>query len=266
MKQPLELYRFVEGTTSPVIFTLARAEVDVVYNTETYVGGYSIDRTNLDVKADISKSNLDITLSRTNPVAQRYLLAPVDVVVTLALFVQLAGGTTATAWRGRLASVKATGQSVTLSFESVFTSMRRPGLRARYQRMCRHVHYGRGCNLNRDDWAVAVTVTAIDGTVVTLTGISGDPVNKYRAGMIKGPGNVIRFVQSSSTGAVVLNRRFEALEQALIDAGAPISATLYPGCNHLLAAGGCVDFDNTDNYGGFPWIPTKNPFGGSSIQ
>ena len=42
------------------------------------------------------------------------------------------------------------------------------------------------------------------------------------------------------------------------------TVTLYPGCTKSRAV--CKNkFDNLNNYGGFPWIPTKNPFGGSSI-
>ena len=39
---------------------------------------------------------------------------------------------------------------------------------------------------------------------------------------------------------------------------------LYPGCDRTLAT--CTaKFGNSANFGGFPFIPTKNPFGGSPI-
>jgi hypothetical protein len=41
--------------------------------------------------------------------------------------------------------------------------------------------------------------------------------------------------------------------------------TLYPGCDHTLGAAGCAKFANTDNFGGTPFIPNKNPFGGTAI-
>lgn len=41
------------------------------------------------------------------------------------------------------------------------------------------------------------------------------------------------------------------------------SATLYPGCKHTIDD--CKNkFNNVANYGGFPWIPGKNPFDGVS--
>ena len=40
--------------------------------------------------------------------------------------------------------------------------------------------------------------------------------------------------------------------------------TLYPGCDHTRAT--CAaKFANLDNFGGFPWIPTRNPFDGGSL-
>ncbi|MCP3868314.1 MAG: hypothetical protein GY703_09520, partial [Gammaproteobacteria bacterium] len=51
----------------------------------------------------------------------------------------------------------------------------------------------------------------------------------------------------------------------LVAAAGPggLAITLYPGCAHNPTA--CAAFGNLDNYGGFWWIPGKNPMGGSSI-
>lgn len=44
--------------------------------------------------------------------------------------------------------------------------------------------------------------------------------------------------------------------------GTPVK--IYPGCDHTLAT--CnTKFANAINYGGMPYIPTKNPFGGSPV-
>src|SRR3546814_2715916 len=45
------------------------------------------------------------------------------------------------------------------------------------------------------------------------------------------------------------------------DEGAGTAISLYPGCDHRRMT--CKDkFNNILNYGGFDWIPTKNPMGG----
>lgn len=257
----IELYRFVEGTT---VFTQARCSAAVVYGGETY-DPYSLSRTQVESKNEMARANLDITMAIDNPVAMRYLASPVDSVVTLSLFVQ-ANGITNVFWKGRLSNVKATGQTAILSFESIFTSLRRPGLRARYQRTCRHALYGRGCGLDPEAFGVDVMVTAVAPNQVTVTDISGTTLNRFRGGMIRAPDTTLRFVVGSdpATGIITLTRNFDTLNAAFLAGGSvPMAATLYPGCAHNMGA--CLEFDNLDNFGGFPFIPTKNPMAGSAI-
>ena len=62
---------------------------------------------------------------------------------------------------------------------------------------------------------------------------------------------------ASSGGAVTLSAPIPGLK-----AGDAFEA--YPGCDHTLST--CADkFGNQLNYGGFPYIPVKNPFAGDAI-
>src|SRR3546814_7023803 len=74
-----------------------------------------------------------------------------DLVVTMTLFIN-DDGDISTAWKGRLVTVEPEKAAVKLSFESIFTSLRQPGLRARFQRSCRHALHHRGCDLLLDDF------------------------------------------------------------------------------------------------------------------
>ena len=41
------------------------------------------------------------------------------------------------------------------------------------------------------------------------------------------------------------------------------TVSLYPGCDHTLQT--CHGrFNNAENFGGFPWIPRRNPFNESA--
>ncbi|MEW6169845.1 MAG: phage BR0599 family protein [Pseudomonadota bacterium] len=58
----------------------------------------------------------------------------------------------------------------------------------------------------------------------------------------------------------------DSITLAAVPPGLSVGATvvLYPGCDHTLST--CESkFGNSANFGGFPFIPTKNPFGGSPI-
>ena len=50
----------------------------------------------------------------------------------------------------------------------------------------------------------------------------------------------------------------------LVNASAGLNFSVWPGCDHLI--GTCdTKFSNKENFGGYPAIPTKNPFIGDAI-
>lgn len=161
-------------------------------------------------------------------------------------------------WKGRVAGASATGDAVTLDCENIFTSMRRPGLRDRYQVGCRHVLYGRGCGLDKDDFGVAAMATAAAGFAVTITySDSNDPA--FVGGMLQTADGFYRDIIAHAGSSITLLRPLKSLEDAIALSG-PQAVTVYPGCAHTISD--CKDsFNNLLNYGGFPWIPQKNPFG-----
>jgi hypothetical protein len=66
-----------------------------------------------------------------------------------------------------------------------------------------------------------------------------------------------RFILEHSGAAITLSSGASD-----IPVGAAVS--LFPGCDHS-AATCAAKFSNAANYGGFPYMPTKNPFGGDPI-
>lgn len=256
----IELFRFVEGTN---IETQTSGDADIEYNLETYVAR-SIGRSQAQSKNELSRANIDISMALDNPLAQRHLASPVDSVVTLTIFQQTEVGTNVF-WKGRLSSVKATNKAVTLTFESIFTSLRRPGLRARYQKSCRHALYAKGCNVDPELHAVVGYIDNVAGNQVTVPGLDAYPPGRFRGGMIRAPDGVVRFITDHSGNTVTLSRPFQTLIDLFITNGpGVVEVKVYPGCRHNMEDCDTI-FGNLPNYGGFPWIPNKNPMGGSSI-
>lgn len=256
--KPVEFFRFVMGSE---VWTYTSADYPITYNDELY-GPVSIGRGQMEAKNELSKASLEVKVDIYNPLARILLRSVNEEVLTLTLFVQT-DVTTGTAWKGRLSSLKPTGSQLIMVFESVFTSLRRPGLRARYQKTCRHALYGRGCNLALASFATAGTATAVSGSVVTVTEAAGFADGYFTGGMLRGPDNILRWVLSHTGDSITLSRPLDSIGEAIALSGTA-SVTLYPGCDHNRET--CrVKFNNLDNYGGFPWIPSKNPMGGSSI-
>lgn len=256
-----ELFKFVEGD---LITTQTRGDTDVTYLSELYTSAYPIKRGAAESKKELSKSSVDIIVDLSNPLAQRHLASPVDTVVTVTIFQQTETSTDVF-WKGRLASTKANSKGVTLTCESIFTSLRRPGLRGRYQKSCRHALYAKGCNVDPELHAVTGTLTSVNGVALVVDGLDAYPDGRFRGGMIMAPDGVVRFVIDHAGNNLTLSRPFDQLQNLFnINGPGVVVVKAYPGCQHNMTD--CINiFDNLPNYGGFPWIPNKNPVGGSSI-
>lgn len=255
----IDLYRIVIG---PDVWTLTSADTRQVYDGEVY-SPIAMGRSGTESKNTLARANLDVRLPLDHPLSLRLLTSLFDQIVSLTLFVN-DGTDVAVQWKGRLASTKPENANLTLVFESIFTSMRRPGLRARFQKSCRHALYHRGCRLNMEDFAVASTLTVMAGTVLTVPEAAAEAEGYFRGGMLKAADGVLAYVIDHVGDQVTLQRvPYSLLIQFETD-GAGTAITLYPGCDHRRAT--CnTKFANGDNYGGFDWIPRKNPMGGSSI-
>lgn len=260
-----ELYRFVEGST---IWTYTSADQISIYDAgdgpEVYTQ-QTIGRDEPENRNELSKANLTVTLPVDNELAIKLIGSIMETSVTLSVFAT-DDFTTNVIWKGRLASVKPDGSSVKLVFESVLTSLRRYGLRMKYQRSCPHVLYGRGCNLDKDDFAVSATVVNVSGNdIIVETDVLLFPPY-FISGMVKDANDVLRFIvgQSEPTGtppSVQFTLNLFRLIPGLTN-GNPI--TLYPGCDRSKET--CNDvFDNLNNNGSFPFIPVINPFAGRPI-
>lgn len=259
MSRSIDLYRIVMGAT---VYTLTSASDQQTHNVEDYLP-VVIGRGGVQVKNELSKANLDVRLALDHELSQKLLSQWTEQVVTLTLFGKRTSGTDVI-WKGRLTSTSPEDDHVRMTFESIYTSLRRPGLRARFQRNCRHALYGRGCNLNPEDFDVAATVTLIEGLIVTSPEADALEDGYFTGGMIAAPDGTLSYIAEHTGALLRLNRVSGALAAAFLSPGPPVAVKLYPGCNH--SYGTCRDkFDNDDNYGGFDYIPSKNPMGGSSI-
>lgn len=261
MATATELYRFVEKA-SGLVWTYTSGNEEVTYNGEVYEV-VSINRTEAEVKNEISKANIEVDLPLSNEVAIRWMQDNGERMVSLTIFERDKGGAFNVIWKGRLASIQPGMQSATLNMESIFTSLRRPGLRSRYQLGCRHALYGRGCNLDPEDFAVPSFVTVANNRVLTIPQAAEYDNGYFVGGMLRAPDQTLSYVIGHISSVITLQRMSFSLSQA-ITTGLPLAVKLYPGCEHTRPV--CnTKFDNLLNYGGCDFIPSTNPVAGSSI-
>lgn len=255
---PVELYEFARGS---VIERYTSADADVPIGADTYTAA-ALQRGHIEASAERARNAISISCPRDFPIAELFRVAPPTEIITLTLRRRHRDDSEiVVVWMGRVLNCEWQGAVARLNCEPVITSMRRIGLRRKYQRQCPHVLYMQGpgqCGVDKADHANATTVTAVSGLVLSVAALATKP---WPGGFVEWttPGGEIerRFITARSGLDLTLSQAFQGI-------AASDSVVVYPGCDHTQATCSSV-YANGENYGGFPFIPLKNPFDGTPV-
>lgn len=250
---PVELYRFARGPGDAWLYT--SADESITYNNETYQP-VSISRDQIQQTQELAKANIQITVPRDNAFAVEFVEQPPDTNVSLTIYRQHRGanGGTIAFWKGRALSVSWAGSQATIKAESIITSLKRQGLRPRYQYLCRHALYGVGCGVDNRLFRADGVVNSIDGATITAAAWDSQADGWFKAGYVQfGEGGPRRLIRDHSGATLTLSAELPGLA-----IGDTVSA--YAGCDHTIDTCG-QKFSNYANFGGFRYIPSNNPFG-----
>jgi uncharacterized phage protein (TIGR02218 family) len=270
--RPVELFEFTQGSQ---VWRYTAYDQDYSWDGETWTAE-TIRRGRIRQSGKADQAGVDLKFPRTNSLAAAFLTGLMEQITSLTVWRGHVGDPDeefVVSWKGRVVGAEGDGPEINLSCESIFTSLRRQGLRRRWQRNCPHALYGRGCNLDKAAFAEGPFIpTAVNGLSVTVPDAALQPNGWYTGGMLEAE-NSYRFILAHEGDQVVLSRPFIALADAIAGAGWGKSwgkwwggpgVVLYPGCDRTEAT--CNSkYANGLNFGGWRYIPQKNPMGGSSI-
>ena len=210
-----------------------------------------------------------MTISRLAPVVHQYIAtSPTDIVtLTVTRYHHGDGTNNIVIFRGRVINVKFRENDVEMTCQPIFSALKRPGLRRVYQVACPHVLYGKSCSASSAPFNTSGVLTDVSGTSITSPALirTGDATFDpayFTGGFVEfqnGAHVDRRFITSydSATGTLGLNLPFSDLVVG-------DTVTAFAGCNHTVES--CNGkFNNLLNYGGYPFIPNKNPMDGTSI-
>lgn len=247
---PIELYEFQDGADYYRYTT--DAETVLFQGNNFYPASYK--RSRIRQNPDPSKNDITFVTNRTDVFASKYLAFPPEnvILVTVYRYQEALPAEVVSYWKGRVVGFRVSGNEITITCESIFTSVKRPGLRARYQYDCRHALFSSGCGLSRESWKVSGMIDSVDGRSVVVAAAAGHASGYFNGGFLWVSGVGYRMISSHSGSALSLTRPMQRLA-----AGQPVY--LWPGCSHTKAE--CINkFNNIVNFGGFPWIPRTNIF------
>ena len=215
-----------------------------------------------------SKSGLTFTFPHDVPFVDLFRIQPPSEVVSMTMYVQhmSSPGNYVVAWKGRIVNCEWKFPWVELVTETIVSSLKRVGVRRIYGTACPYPLYSPSpkCGVSRDTHRVNGPVSTVNTLVITIPATVGLPNNHFAGGLFTWtnagmPSPESRMIVSSdgTAGTVTLSSPTVGLIVGQV-------VSLYPGCDHSLST--CsVKFNNSVNFGGWPYIPDINPFAGSTL-
>ncbi|MBU6956025.1 phage BR0599 family protein [Hahella sp. HN01] len=254
---PVELYEFRRGTR---VWRYTSAARDERFNAFVY-SSIALKRGVIERSAQSGRAGFRVTLPRDVAVAQAFISTPPSEVTLLTVYRRhMDDSETVPVWMGRVLNAEWRGSEVEFNCEPVYTSLQRTGLRRLYQRNCPHALYGAACGASPTAHRIKGNVMAQEGPVIRVAA-AADYADGYFAG-----GIATWSAEGLTEKRMIVGQSGDAITLSTTPPGLRVGAAvmLYPGCDHTLTT--CdAKFSNSLNYGGFPFIPSKNPFGGSPI-
>lgn len=262
----LLLFSFVQGSTE---YNYNSGVVPVIFDSKTWLP-LSIGCSDFAQTNEIQKDAIQVKIPNDSDLAATFNVFYPEITTSLTVY---HGHTTdpdeqfIVAWKGKVTATEPTGKQLTLECEPIFTSLKRPGLRARYTRVCRHLLYETGCNVDKSLFEVVAEVADIDasGTVITIPDADSSlyPAGYFNSGMLETSDGFGVLILDHTGDQITLIRPFQTLVNQFNSASA-VMVSLFPGCD--LSEQTCFEkFNNLLNHGGFSRIPSDTPFNGSSI-
>ncbi len=262
---PIELYR-ITGVDSFYYTSLA---TEFTFDGDVYKP-IPISRTAPTINAKESSGNFNVNFPFNNPFVQRYLGGIAPAQDRLEIFrAHLSDSTLEVKpfLSGFVTGVKFKGTDVTVSIGGIASRMEAQIPSKTFSWMCNHVLYGDGCRVAESSFTFNFEVLSVssDGIRVTLKD-SGQALAKLTTdiGFFNG-GTVRTGVEGSQRmalefeQAVVANTYLVKLMVPVDGLNAGQTISLSAGCDRAMQT--CFSrFSNSQRYGGFPFIPTLNPF------
>jgi len=255
----LELYEFRFGVETT---RLTSYNQDIVFQGVTWTAT-QISRGQVQNSVEQAINELKVDMPLSHPIPQQYISNVPGRVGTVKIFRAHADDPaeeTLQIFDGFISQVGFDAALVaTLSLSPSTSVFKRSGPRFNYQSLCNHVLYDSRCKILEVAFKFTGTVVQETGRTIEVAGIfAAEGADWTTSGFVRSPAGTFddaRLILSQSGDVLTLLNNF-----AVPTLGQDVD--VFAGCDHSLAI--CESkFANVINYGGFPFVPIKNPFSSS---
>lgn len=183
----VEHFRFLAGSTE-YLWTSAPADQTLSTGTADQNGTYAatpIALSNLEHVRDLGDFTLQITVPRDNAVASLFRAYVPDNGVQVWVYRKHQSDNEITTWfAGDVISCEWKESIAVLNCQPNIGKMKRLGLWMRWQPTCNLQVYSTRCGVDPDDFTEDVTITAIDGLTITVSGMPTVDDGYYNGGYV----------------------------------------------------------------------------------
>lgn len=254
---PIELYRFV-GTYTTYRFT---SNPKNIVNAEGTWTAVPISRNDI---SEGTQEDEDIALDLEMPASLQIVTDYAISIAPPTLNLQILRlhpndlNDTLEIWNGPVISWTIAKRIAKCRVPALFAYLfNKPLPRIKYQGPCNHVLGDRFCKVDLSDplYSLDTTISTIVGSVVTIADTTTFSDNFCVGGQMIASGER-RMIVSHSGEDFVLATPFSP------NVVVTEAVTIESGCNHAFEGDCKTKYNNGDNFGGFPLVPPRNPFGG----
>jgi len=257
--RPVEVYEFSAGTQT---WRYTSRASDVTLGSDTYTKE-SIKRSQIGEGADARSRNVTLTVPASNAFASRYILgAPGNRATCSVIRLQRdevpSFDTQILIFKGFVQTVRFVndGRVAEIILRSLASAQNQSVPRYTFMSQCNHFLYDERCKVDPTSFNIIGRCTAGgDGTVLTVTGADGEADGYWNAGFVQTTAGLVepRGIIAHTGTSITINQPFST----------DVTGTdvqVFAGCDHIISGDCATKFANTLNFGGFPFVPGRNPF------
>jgi uncharacterized phage protein (TIGR02218 family) len=247
---PAELYLFSYDGQN---YSYTSSTRTLIISSQTYVPAV-IERDKIVWNMQLSSKPLLLTVTSDFPPALFFKGFPPETDVGLTIFRYHITDTAKESiilWKGRVRGVTWQESGAIMTCDNFISTLSKTGPRLQYQYMCNHVLYGIPCGISAASFSTDVTLYNVSGVNLYSTALAGYADDWFKGGYVRF-GKEYRMITYHVGDRITI-----AVSLSEVKSNSVVKVTA--GCGHTFSI--CeTKFSNYTRYGGFPFVPNRNPF------
>jgi uncharacterized phage protein (TIGR02218 family) len=252
---PVELYQFNVGSET---FRYTSSQSEILASGSTWDPIDGLERGRVARTTDDKEDRVQVSMPADDPFASLFILIAPGNKATLTIYrVHRDDGNVITYFKGFIHGIgfSEDGHKAIFAVLPITSAKSQQIPRFGFQSNCNYTLFDSDCKISEATYTHDLTVTAVNNDVLTVSGAGALGADYFENGFVPFGGEYRLIIGQGGTGnndlTLLVPFRTSPLNETL---------SFRAGCKHRLSEDCNTKFSNAINFGGFAFVPTKNPF------